>query len=241
MRLVVLDTETTGLEVAKNHRIVEIGCIELIAGRRTTNTYQTYINPNRPLSAEIVKLLGHDEEFYRTYPRFENIVQEFLDFVGEDTFVIHNAPFDMGFLNAELARLKKPPLKNKVIDSLLLARKKFPQQPNSLDALCKRFKIDLSQRSNHGALLDAGLLAEVYIALTSANQTSFGLNEDKPKSEEEAPPSSPPTPTLKSKALKQAPLNANRLTLTEKEAHQKLLGTIKNPLWSEFSAINKVV
>lgn len=240
MRLISLDTETTGLSPAKNHRIVEIGCVELISGRRTTSIYHSYINPNRSISAEVVKILGRDETFYRDYPRFESILDEFLDFIGDDTLLIHNAPFDLGFLNAELARFKKPALNNPVIDSLLLAREKFPNQANSLDALCKRFKIDLSARVHHGALLDAGLLAEVYIALTSANQTSFSWQGDRAKGDKRESPAAA-TATTTAQPAPRAPAPAQRkkeasarLSPAEAQAHQELVGLLKKPLWDEF-------
>lgn len=176
MREILLDTETTGLSPTQGHRIVEIGCIELIHKKPTGNTFHQYINPQRDIPAKSTEITGLTEEFLKPFPFFSQIVEKFLDFIGDDMLVIHNAPFDMSFLNAELEWAKKPTLLNtRATDTLLMARKKFPGSPASLDALCKRFDIDLSKRNKHGALLDAELLYHVYIELLGGRQRTLAF------------------------------------------------------------------
>lgn len=165
MREIILDTETTGLSHASGHRLVEIGCVELIKGVPTGVTFQRYINPERDMSVEAFQVHGLSQEFLSTFPVFQQICCEFLDFIQDSTLVIHNAKFDMGFLNAELRRLQRKELSNVVIDTVTLAKQKYPGSPANLDALCKRFSIDRSHRQLHGALLDAHLLAQVYQSL----------------------------------------------------------------------------
>ncbi len=178
MRQIVLDTETTGLEPRQGHRIIEIGCIELIDRRPTRNDFHVYLNPERDIDAGAEAVHGLSSEFLSSKPLFANIVEDFLEYVGDAELVIHNAPFDMGFLNHELALLK-PARANlesqcSVLDTLPMARKMHPGQRNSLDALCKRYAVDNSGRDLHGALLDARLLADVYLAMTGGQETLFG-------------------------------------------------------------------
>ena len=165
MREIILDTETTGLSPSSGHRIVDIGCVELYAGSPTGNTFQQYINPERDMPAEAFAVHGLSHDFLRSFPTFHKIFQDFLNFIQDSPLVIHNAKFDMTFLNAELARFSIPALSNPIVDTLKLAKARFPGAPASLDSLCRRFNIDLKQRSQHGALLDAHLLAKVYPAL----------------------------------------------------------------------------
>jgi DNA polymerase III subunit epsilon len=171
VRIVVLDTETTGLAVEKGHRVVEIGCVELLERRPSGRVFQRYLNPQRPMDAGAMEVTGLSDEFLSDKALFADVADEFLDFIRGAELVIHNAAFDVGFLDAELARLGRgiPPLRQLAIvtDSLLLARERFPGQRNSLDALCRRFEIDNAHRTQHGALLDAELLAEVYLSLTA--------------------------------------------------------------------------
>ncbi len=177
MREIILDTETTGLSPTQGHRIVEIGCLELLHQRPTGRTFHTYINPQRDVPAKSTEITGLTEEFLRPHPIFTQIVDDFLAFIGDDVLVIHNAAFDMAFLNAELEWAKKPILPmTRAKDTLLMARKKFPGSPASLDALCKRFAIDLSKRDKHGALLDAELLCHVYIELLGGRQKTLGFD-----------------------------------------------------------------
>ncbi|MBF0455969.1 MAG: DNA polymerase III subunit epsilon [Magnetococcales bacterium] len=175
-RVIILDTETTGISPADGHRIVEIGCIELVNYRKG-DQHQWYLNPEREIPREATRIHGITNDQVATAPPFREVAQTFLDFIQTDQLVIHNASFDMGFLNMELERCGLPTLpKSQAIDTLAMARKKFPGSPASLDALCRRFKIDNSNRTFHGALLDSELLAEVYIELMGGNQ--FNLNFD---------------------------------------------------------------
>lgn len=170
-REIVLDTETTGLDPAEGHRIVEIGCLELINHVPTGNHYQVYLNPDRDLDEGAQRVTGLTLEFLQDKPRFAEVAEDFLAFIGNDPLVIHNAAFDMKFLNAELKRDNRPGLPySQAVDTLVIARKKFPGSPASLDALCKRFGVDNSGRDYHGALLDSELLADVYLELIGGRQ-----------------------------------------------------------------------
>jgi DNA polymerase-3 subunit epsilon len=181
MRQIILDTETTGLEVQRGHRVIEIGCVELVQRRRTGREFHTYLNPDRAIDEGARAVTGIADEFLLDKPRFGEIAAEFLEFVDGAEIIAHNAGFDIGFLDAELARagVDNPRLgmRTQVLDTLVLAREKFPGQRNSLDALCKRLEIDNSHRGLHGALLDANLLADVYLALT-AGQGALGFGDD---------------------------------------------------------------
>ena len=181
MRQIVLDTETTGLEVSQGHRVIEIGCIELVNRRVTGNHWHYYFNPDREVDIGAFEVHGISNEFLQDKQRFAELADEFYRYVEGAELVIHNAPFDMGFLNRELSLLDAPPAPLEeccaVLDTLLLARQKHPGQKNNLDALCKRYDIDNSQRSLHGALLDARILADVYLVMTGG-QTSLGLEAD---------------------------------------------------------------
>jgi DNA polymerase-3 subunit epsilon len=178
MRQIVLDTETTGLEWRKGNRVVEIGCVELVERRPTGRTWHRYIHPHREFEPGAQEVTGLTLDFLADKPRFDAIVDEFLAFIAGAELVIHNAAFDVGFLDYELSRLDMPRGTirdhSSVLDSLELARQRFPGQRNSLDALCRRLGVDNAHRQLHGALLDAQLLAEVYLALT-AGQTELGL------------------------------------------------------------------
>ena len=179
MRELVLDTETTGFEPETGDRIVEIGAVELIGHMPTGKTYHQYINPQRDMPQEAFEIHGLSIDFLRDKPVFTDIAQEFLDFIGDATLVIHNASFDMKFLNAELKWAGKPILPmERALDTLALARKKHPGAQASLDALCRRYNIDNSERTLHGALLDSEILAEVYLELIGGRQPDFGLGDD---------------------------------------------------------------
>jgi len=174
MREIVLDTETTGLDPQSGDRLVEIGCVELFNHLPTGVTFHRYVNPERDMPQGAFAVHGLSEEFLRGYPVFGGVVDEFLDFIGKDRLVIHNAEFDMRFLNAELARAGRPLLGfDRVIDTLAMARRRFPGASASLDALCRRFGVDGSARTLHGALLDSELLAEVYLELLGGRQTGL--------------------------------------------------------------------
>ena len=177
MREIVLDTETTGFEPGEGDRIVEIGAVELWNHVATGQTYHQYINPQRAMPQAAFEVHGLGDDFLRDKPLFTDIAQAFVDFIGDAKLVIHNAAFDMKFLNAELGWIKRPTLPmDQAIDTLMIARKKFPGSPASLDALCRRFGIDNSSRTLHGALLDSEILAEVYLELIGGKQPDFALS-----------------------------------------------------------------
>jgi DNA polymerase III subunit epsilon len=179
MRQVVLDTETTGLEFSAGHRIIEIGCVEIVNRRPTGQKFHRYVNPEREIDAGAMAVHGITNEKLATAPKFGEIAEELLAFIGDAELVIHNAPFDVGFLDAEFARLPGTPRTVaslcKVLDTLALARKLHPGQRNGLDALCKRYSVDNSKRELHGALLDAGILVDVYLAMTGG-QSALALD-----------------------------------------------------------------
>jgi len=180
MRQIVLDTETTGLEPSDGHRIIEIGCLELIDRRLSGRQFHRYMNPERPVESDALTVHGLSDEFLADKPRFEEIAGEFLDFIRGSELLIHNASFDVGFLDSELARLEGAPQVTdiaEVSDTLMLARELHPGQRNSLDALCRRYEVDNSNRTLHGALLDSELLAEVYLMMTGG-QVALGLDLD---------------------------------------------------------------
>jgi DNA polymerase-3 subunit epsilon len=175
-RSVIFDTETTGLDPAAGHRVLEVAAIELINDFPTGRHFHTLIDPERDIPPEASRIHGFTAADVAGKPRFAEIVEALLDFLGDGPLIAHNAPFDFAFLNAELARLGRPPLDPaRMVDTLALAKERFPGLPNSLDALCRRFEIDLSERTRHNALLDCRLLAEVYVALTGGRQRDLGL------------------------------------------------------------------
>jgi DNA polymerase III subunit epsilon len=180
-RQIVLDTETTGLEVSQGHKIIEIGCVELVNRRITGRYYHQYIHPEREIDAGAMEVHGITLEFLAGKPIFPQIAEEFLEFVQGAELVIHNAPFDVGFLDSELSKLEESPTlfsaRCSVVDTLQMARHKHPGQRNNLDALCQRYEIDNTSRTLHGALLDAEILAEVYLSMTGG-QASLGLSAD---------------------------------------------------------------
>lgn len=180
MREICLDTETTGLDPKNGDKVVEIACVEIINKVRTGKFFHTYINPRRDMPDEAFRIHGISTEFLKDKPIFDHIAADFLEFIKDAKIVIHNAAFDLKFLNHELSVLGLEPLnKDNVIDSLLIARKKFPGSPNSLDALCKRFNVDLSKREKHGALLDTELLVDVYVELMGGAQGGLSFVEHK--------------------------------------------------------------
>lgn len=176
MREIVLDTETTGFEPSEGHRIVEIGAVELLNHMPTGRTYHQYINPERDMPVEAFNVHGLSQEFLRDFPVFRSVGQAFLDFVGDSTLIIHNAKFDIKFLNFELGKVGLSHLRwENVVDTLTMARQKFPGSPATLDALCRRFGVDNSGREKHGALLDSEILAEVYLELIGGRQPDLVL------------------------------------------------------------------
>src|SRR6202171_1877017 len=176
MREIVLDTETTGLDPLRGDRLVEVGCVELINRMPTGQTFHRYINPEREMAAEAFAVHGLSTAFLTDKPFFHEVVEDFLTFIGDAPLVIQHASFDISFINAELTRIKRPPIpRERLVDTLLLARRKHPGVSNRLDDLCSRYAIDNSRRTKHGALLDAELLAEVYIDLIGARQSQLVL------------------------------------------------------------------
>lgn len=179
MREIVFDTETTGLDPKDGHRVVEIGCVELLNHLPTGNDKQWYVNPERDMPEEAFRIHGLSEEFLREHPVFGEVAQDFLDYIGEAKLIAHNAMFDLKFINAELVGTGAPKIERKrMIDTIVLAREKIPGAQYSLDALCRRFGIDLERREKHGALLDSELLAEVYLELIGGRQPGLTLVAD---------------------------------------------------------------
>lgn len=222
MREIVLDTETTGFDPVKGDRLVEIGCVELMNHLPTGQTYHIYINPEREIPAEATAIHGITNEFVKDKPTFGEIVGEFLDFIGNDKLVIHNAEFDMKFLNAELKTFGFPSLDNRrAIDTVKIAREKFPGSPANLDALCRRFGIDNSSRTYHGALLDSQLLAEVYLELLGGRQQGFAISEAHTQVQSAA--------EFKTRTFREPRSFAPKEE--ELSLFEELLGKLKNPLW----------
>ena len=181
MKEIVLDTETTGLSVKENHRIVEIGCLELDNLIPTGNKFHCYLNPERKVSEKALEVHGYTDEFLANKQKFNEISEKFLSFIAEKKLIIHNAEFDLGHLNHELSLIGKNKINNEIVDTLVLARDKFPGSSISLDALCKRYKIDNTKRTQHSALVDCDLLAKVYINLIDQKEPSLNFESDEKK------------------------------------------------------------
>jgi DNA polymerase-3 subunit epsilon len=229
LREIVLDTETTGTDPASGDRIVEIGCVELLNHIPTGRFYHVYINPERPMSEGAFKVHGLSDAFLADKPVFAAIADAFMDFVADGRLVIHNAAFDVGFLNAELARTGHSPfLLNQAVDTLSLARRKHPGAPANLDALCSRYGIDNSRRTKHGALLDAEILAEVYIELIGGKQADLGLSL-RPGLD-----NTRTTLAAVSREVRPRPM-ISRLTDAERAAHAAFIEKLgPNVLWREY-------
>ena len=222
MREVILDTETTGLDPKTGHRLVEIGAVELINHTPTGVTYQTYINPERDVDAGAQEIHGLTSEFLKQHPTFADISVEFMNFLSDSTLVIHNAPFDLAFINMELGRLGMTPIcSEKVIDTLVLARKKFPGAQANLDALCRRFAIENRHRELHGALVDAALLADVYIELIGGKEPTLGLSAQKAKIVAE-----------NMTRIYQRP-RSFRVSKEELKLHRAFVKTLVDPIWNK--------
>ncbi len=229
MREIVLDTETTGLDPKDGHRVIEIGCIELVNYVPSGREFHCYVNPERDVPEGAVNVHGLSAKFLADKPKFEEIADPFLQFIADTTLIIHNASFDIGFLNAELVRLPRDPIPFKrVVDTLALARRKHPAGPNSLDALCKRYRIDLSERTKHGALLDSELLAQVYLQLIGGTQAALGLDDASGARRVQTGIEQEP------RRPRQTPL-PSRLTGEEAEAHRRFLAELDAPaLWDAY-------
>lgn len=229
-REIVLDTETTGLSPQEGDRIVEIGCVELINHIPTGKTYHAYINPERDMPEGAFRVHGLSEQFLSDKPVFGTVHEEFLQFVQSSTLIIHNASFDMGFLNAELTKISASKLKNPVIDTVQMARKKHPGARVGLDALCKHYGIDNSRRTLHGALLDSEILAEVYLELLGGRQSAFNLADISGKKTEVSV-----AVPQRSIARRLTPLTID-ISAEDQQAHKKLLNSLDGqPLWEKFS------
>ena len=221
MREIVLDTETTGLNPATGDRIVEIGCVELINHLATGKSYHQYINPQRAMPDEAFRVHGLSDEFLADKPPMSDVVSGFIDFIGDSPLIIHNSDFDMRFINSELNLLGLGPLRmDRAIDTVRMAREKFPGAPASLDALCRRFGIDNSVRSLHGALLDAQLLAEVYLELIGGRQPDFQLSTEV----DDAP--------LVTGDAARRKRRSHDASDEELAAHKNFIAQMENPIWS---------
>ena len=227
MREIVLDTETTGLDPFQGDRLVEIGCVELVNGIPSGQTFHRYFYPERTMPPEALAIHGLTDEFLKDKPLFADAVDNLIVFLGDAPLVIHNAAFDIGFLNAELERVGRPLIaRERMVDTLLIARRKHPGGANRLDDLCIRYAIDNSHRTKHGALLDAELLAEVYVELIGARQAQLILSQ--------AATSAPVTGELIVIRERPQPL-APRLSADERAAHRAFIATLgENAIWREY-------
>ncbi|WP_088560590.1 DNA polymerase III subunit epsilon [Arboricoccus pini] len=223
MREIVMDTETTGLDPNQGHRLVELGAVELINHVPTGRTFHRYINPERDMPEEAQRIHGLSAEFLSAHPVFaaSEVVDEFIAFIADSALVIHNAAFDMRFINAEFARCGRPLLhQSRAIDTLTIAQRRFPGAPNSLDALCRRFGVDNSARTKHGALLDSEILAEVYLHLLGGRQVTLGLM----------------TPDVRANGGRTVVRNRHEPriftpSVAELEAHEAFIGKLKHAIW----------
>ena len=224
MREVVIDTETTGLNYRADDRIIEVGCVELNKYVPTGKTLQFYCKPDKEISEGAKSVVGISDEFLQDKKRFKEHHETFLDFIKNDTLIIHNADFDLGFLNKELYLIGLPPLQNSIIDTVPLAREVLNTRVANLDYLCRRFDIDLSDRSFHGALLDSQLLASVYLELRGGKQFSMQLDSDEPKNKKNL--------LLNKNSIKTKEIELNN---DELSAHKNMLKKLKNPIWNKFN------
>jgi DNA polymerase-3 subunit epsilon len=226
MREIVLDTETTGFDPASGHRVVEIGCVELINHVPTGETFHVYLNPERDMPEEAFNVHGLSEEFLSDKPLFAEVAERFIAFIGDATLVIHNADFDMKFLNWELQMLNHPPMpRERAIDTVAMARKRFPGSPASLDALCRRFGIDNSARDKHGALLDAELLADVYLELIGGREPGLALAASSSRRAATAN-------TAQAELVRQArPPRPHAASEQERAAHGEFIAKLTDALW----------
>ncbi len=222
MREIILDTETTGLDPKDGHRLVEIGCIELWNHIPTGNQYQTYLNPERDVPEGAFQVHGLSQDFLADHPLFRDVVGDFLDFIQDSPLIIHNAPFDLKFLNAELQSVDQNKINNPIVDTLVIARRKFPGSPANLDALCRRFKIDNTKREKHGALLDSEILAEVYLELLGGRQHGLNLESRQVSSSGESE-------VIQIKDIRVA--RDFSPSSEELADHQSLIKKLKNSIW----------
>lgn len=228
MREIIFDTETTGLSPKEGHRVVEIGCIEMVHKVRTGQSFHVYINPLRDMPKEAEAVHGISGDFLLDKPVFADIAEAFINFLGDDSILVaHNASFDMRFINHEFKSHGYPSVDDKrVVDTLAITRKKFPGSPASLDALCRRFDVDLSRREKHGALLDAELLADVYIELCGGRQVGINFEQEQAEKIKEA------TSTAH-QVIEMRPHPA--IHQEEREAHQEMVANMNSPIWADYT------
>ena len=225
MREVIIDTETTGLNYKNGDRIIEVGCVELINHVPTGNNLQFYCSTKKIIDEEAVKIHGLTNNFLNNHPTFKEQSDNFLNFIGDDILIIHNADFDIGFINNELKLIGANPINNKVVDTLLLARKKLNTRVANLDFLCRKFSIDISTRTTHGAILDCQLLAEVYIELIGGKQTTLKFIEHDKNT------------TIANNKNSINTKNITKITISEKEikSHKDFVKNLKSPLWQKLN------
>ncbi len=226
MRQIILDTETTGLDPQQGHRIVEIACVEMINRRLTRNNFQSYLNPEREIEPGAEQVHGLSLDFLSSKPVFREIAEAFLEYISSAELIIHNAPFDIGFLNAELARLEKPPINTlcKITDTLAMARELHPGRKNNLNALCERYQVDNAARTLHGALLDAELLADVYLAMTRGQDSlAIGFEGGTDRAVEITPLQRPATLKVIRADEQERALHAAQIARIDKESSGKAL------------------
>ena len=225
MREVVIDTETTGLSYKTGDRVIEVGCVELINHVATNNTLQFYCKVDKEISEAAQRITGITNKFLNDKKKFSDYSNEFLKFIGEDTLIIHNADFDVGFINNELLLLGMPKISNPIIDTVSLARKTLNTRVANLDYLCRRFKVDLSERDLHGALLDSRLLAEVYLELKGGKQFTMNLKKN--------------SKTSKNQTQTKENFNKNIIkffpTDEDVSVHKKMVSNIKDPVWKKYN------
>ena len=224
MREIVLDTETTGLNYMGGDRIIEVGCVELINHIPTGKNLQFYCSTDRKIGEDAVKIHGLTNEFLNKHSAFKEHLKNFFDFIKNDTLIIHNAEFDVGFINNELKLITAKPITNRIIDTMSLARKNLNTRTTNLDHLCRRFSIDLGSRKLHGALLDCHLLAQVYLELLGGKQTSLNLSEFKKNN----------TSPTKKTPTNNNNINKVKLTKEETQSHKEFVKGIKNALWHKL-------
>jgi DNA polymerase-3 subunit epsilon len=228
MREIVMDTETTGLDPLRGDRLVEIGCLEIFNRMPTGQTFHVYVNPERDMPQEAFNVHGLSAEFLSTKPLFHEVADDFMAFIGDSPLVMHNGMFDLGFINAELDRIKRPAVpRERLVDTLLLARRKHPGVSNKLDDLCARYSIDNSHRTKHGALLDSELLAEVYIDLIGARQSQLILADEAPAQ---------PTGSVNDAPRRQREIAlVPRVTEADRTEHRAFVATMgEKAIWNEF-------
>lgn len=231
-REIILDLETTGLSAEQGDKIIEIACVELIDMIPSGTVYHQYINPQRSVSTQAELVHGISSKFLQDKPKIHEVIDDFLDFIQTDPLVIHNARFDVGFLNYELASLERPPLSNPIVDTLTLAKQQFPSSPVSLDALCRRFQVSLAHRQKHGALIDCELLAKVYWHLKGAFKTQSMFARDKSQKKPAETEFHIPRHTERN-----IPYREPYISAEEKKTHAERIASLPQAIWHQYKAL----